>query len=131
MSIVVKNELADPWIFDSSAGRRRIEPGEVQIISDLEWQGVISAKRGLGKLRALWPNEATSDSNSMKFDYYQVVTDYEIRYLGIAQQGTLETDPKWTIKRFEHQTLGGENFVSGIQILADVAWDDRATLLWA
>ena len=130
MTVVVKNELTDPWVFDGSAGKRRVEPGQVSVISDEEWNDVISAKRGPGGLNALWPNEATSDSNALKFDYYLVGADYEIRHLGFSQQGVLISVPEWTVKRFEHTTLGGENLVSGIQVLGGVAWDDRATLPW-
>lgn len=130
MTVVVKNEQSKPYVFEGSAGKRQIAAGEVQVVSDDEWGSVISALRGPGKLNPLWPNEVTSDTESLKFDHYLVGAEFEVRYIGISVQGSLTNEPKWTIKRFEHTTITGENFVTGIQVLHSAAWDDRASLPW-
>lgn len=128
--IVVKNEKADPYIFASPGVKKTFAAGEIAVLSEEEWNSVPFSQRGPGKLNPLWPNEASSDSSKTKLEYYQVGADYEVRYIGLAQQSDSTADEVWIIKRFSHQTLGGENLVTEIQILENVAWDDRATLPW-
>lgn len=89
--------------------------------------------RGPGRINPVWPNRATSDSSKTKLDYYTFGGDYQIRYLGFADQADADTDKVWYIKRFEHVNLAGSTEpirVAAIQIFENVAWTDRAILPW-
>lgn len=130
MSVVVRNERNQPYVFSGSRGTRQIAPGEIAVISETEWDDVITALRGPGEINPLWPNEVSSDIAAMKFDYYTVGADTEVRYIGFAQQGILTSEDRWVIKRFGHETIGDGNYVNDIQVLQGVAWDDRASLDW-
>lgn len=131
MALLVKNERTTAYIFDGSRGSRQIAPGELQVIADEEWATVIAANRGPGQINPLWPAEATSEYQQLLFDYYLVGSEYEARYIGSAEQGSDTSEPVWVIKKFAHSTFAGINNVTSLQVLTDVAWDDRATLGWA
>lgn len=128
MPVVVRNELAEPWVFEGSRGSRQIAPGATAVISDDEWATVISAKRGPGGLHAI-SNDPGSQSKTA-FDYALVNGSYEVVYLGGASQSSLGTDQTWTVKFFKYGTFGGSNQITEIQVLDGVAWSDRATLPW-
>jgi len=129
MPVVVRNELAEPWVFEGSRGSRQIAAGATAVISDEEWATVISAKRGPGGLHAI-SNDPGSQTKTA-FDYALVNGTYETVYLGEAAQSAADTDSVWTIKFFQYGSFGGSNQITEIQILDGVAWADRATLPWS
>lgn len=133
MSVLVRNESNSPWIFDRSAGKRQLAVGEMQVISESEWESIITAKRGPGQINALWP--AQTDLAAVEMDYD---INGNIIFIGIAtnlvwDQGlqayrSIRTsDPPWTIKKL---TYVGSSVVS-IQSLENAIWDNRASLGWS
>ncbi len=67
-----------------------------------------------------------------QFDYYTPAGSSlnQIRYMGIAVQGTANNAATWIVRRFSHQRLGTEDKITDIQVLTG-SWDNRATLLWS
>jgi len=55
-----------------------------------------------------------------------------LRYEGMSFQGTPPSANSWNIRRFEWSAgpILGDFVLVRIQVLADVAWDNRATLPW-
>jgi hypothetical protein len=127
MSVLVRNEFAEPWVFEGSGGKRQLAPAEVALISDAEWNSIISEKRGSGGINPL----DSSERVKTEFDYASVNGSYEVIYIGQASPSTADTDDRWTIKKFSYQSLGGGNKVSAVEVMDSVAWADRATLSWA
>lgn len=133
MAVVVKNEGASPFYFGERAGgstRKKLEPGQIDTISDQEWDSVPVAKRGAGAIKCLWPNDVTSDTLKVKIDHYAFNGTLEPRYVGSAVQGSATNQPVWTIRRLSHTSLASKNYVTEVQVLEAVAWDDRASLSW-
>lgn len=132
MSVVVRNERDKPYRFvDDNRRQRVLDPGQVAVLTETELEQVPLHMRGPGEVNVLFPSEGSGDSNRTKFDYYDPgAGQFEVRYLGIAQQGDAEDEPVWTVKRFGHTQFGAEFLVTDIQILNDVRWDERAALGW-
>ena len=133
MAILVKNERTDPFILGQGAGKKTINPGDVALITEDEWGQVAVGLRGPGRMNPVWPNRATSDSSKTMLDYYSFGGDSQIRYIGFADQADATSSPVWYIKRFQHVDVGGLDpiRVSEIQILENVAWDNRDSLPWS
>jgi hypothetical protein len=71
------------------------------------------------------------DEQHQRLDYYDVGSGvFEIRYLGLAPQGTATDDPIWTIRRMSHTMFGGTPKITDVQTLTG-SWDDRASLSWS
>lgn len=130
MSVLVRNESAEDYIFRGSAGRRTIAAGETEVVSDAEWNGVATSMRGPGKLNPLYPTEDSAQS-MYQVEYEEVLTNFEVKYLGIADSQALTSDHVWTIKKFSYISPGGAPLISGVEVMLRVAWDDRATLPWS
>lgn len=129
MTVVVRNELSVPWVFEASRGSRQLAPGQVAVISDEEWASIITAKRGPGGMHAV-SNDPGSRIKT-KFDYADVGGgDFEVVYLGQADQGAQDADHVWSIKKFSYSSISGANQITSVEILDSVAWADRATLPW-
>lgn len=47
----------------------------------------------------------------------------QVQYLGYAERGTDEADPRWVIKRYTYSS----NLITEENIAKNVAWDDRTT----
>lgn len=128
MSVVVRNELDSPFYFGSGSERKRLDPGNVDTISQTELESVPFDKRGPGKINILWPNQATSQNPQIQLDYYTTGGQAEVRYMGVAPEGVGTDELKWVVRRFSHQVLGGITKITSIDVKENVAWDDRATL---
>lgn len=129
MSVLVRNETSSPWIFEASAGGRQLAPGATQVISEDEWESIITAKRGAGQINALWP--AQTDQTTLQLDYFEFGSGWQIRWIGVAALGALTSDSTWTIKQLSYSTVGGNVVVTEIQALSGVIWDNRASLGWS
>jgi len=139
MALLVKNESSSPYVFESSGGRRQIQPGDTQMISDEEWASVISAKRGVGHLnpQAL-PVSASVSATVTPNPPYALATRVDdvggtpdITYVGEADPGSATSSAIWRVKRVTDdgselltiEWAGGGNF--------DQIWDDRASLTYS
>ena len=136
MGLLVINERADgkPFVFPGDNRRNKILPnGAMAYISDSEWSEVPISMRGQGGIRIVSDSLTEEDDvDRTLLDYYDVFGSVELRYLGLAPQGSDTADAVWTIKQFSHsEPLPGDVRIADIQVLRDVAWDDRGTLPWS
>lgn len=128
---VVRNDSSGPLpISGRGANESTLQPGEVRYLTDKEYEHISWGNRGVGRLVTIAPNENTSETLKIKFDYYQPASEYEIRYIGYARQSADDADEYWTIRRHTHDDVGGKQLIVEIQVLENVAWSDRAILPW-
>jgi hypothetical protein len=132
MALVVRNDSTGVLRISGAGNERVINPGQVITLTEDEYENVPFDKRGFGKILAISPEEASSETLRNLLDWYipPVGSTVEIRYQGMAPQGSLESDPVWIIKRFSHDLFFTDVKINDIQVLSNVAWDDRNTLPW-
>lgn len=140
MAVLVRNETGEPWFVTSTnkrgQGEKFIAIGATIVLSDLEWAEVALTKRGPGGLNPLDPSLGDAAETKSELDYFASgFATTELRYLGESYQQALDTDPVWTIKRFDYvQIASGDVRISEIQVLVDVPWGtstgDRDALAW-
>ena len=123
MSIAVRNEQTDPFVFNEGGRRKVIQPGAVYVLSDAEWDSVIPSKRGPGAINPL----GTEENTKTNLDWDNTPN---LIYYGTASQQAADTDPLWTVKKFNYGSFGGQAKITQIQVLTNVKWSDRATLGW-
>jgi len=134
MSVVVVNESEHPFYVGSSRASqaaRRIDPDEVMVLSDAEWEQVSLRERSEGGLRVIWPIPSLTgqpEPTKQVYAYDDVNGSTEVVYSGTALQSAVATDETWTVKKL---TYDADNNVTEIQVLQDVAWDDREELEWS
>ena len=131
MAVEVTNELGRNYVFEGSAGKRQIGPGETQIISDLEWSTVISSYRGPGKLNASLGSSGGGGGGATTLTVYALELDDVgggVTYVGEALPGALTSASAWRIKRITE--VGPDitiEWADGDSLLNNV-WDDHLTL---
>jgi hypothetical protein len=132
MAIVVRNDSAGPMRISGYGNDKLIASGQILTLTDEEYSRIPFGRRGFGKLLSIAPEEASSETLRNLLDWYipDVGTTVEIRYQGMAPQGTNEADPVWIIKRFSHALFETDVKISDIQVLTNVAWTDRDSLSW-
>ena len=136
MAVLVRNETGSNWYFTGSnkrgQGDKFIAPGATVVLSDLEWQEVAITKRGPGGLNPLEPSLGGAAEVKSELDYGDPGSGTtELIYLGESYQAAATSDDVWTIKKFEYTTItSGDVRITEIQVMTDVAWDDRASLAW-
>jgi hypothetical protein len=126
---VVRNDGANAFQVSGGGNVSRIEVGEVRYLTDDEYSKIGWSNRGPGKIVSIAPNENTSETQKIKFDYIQPDVEWVIGYIGYARQTAADSDPVWTIRKHFYQDIGGYR-VTEIQVLENVAWTDRLTLPW-
>jgi hypothetical protein len=129
-AVVVRNETSRPFHFGNGSARKELPTGQIDTISEDELATVAFDKRGPGKINVLWPNQASSDNPAIKLDYFAFNAGNETRYMGVAPHGSLDSDSIWLIRRFDYVVAGTETKLANIQVIENVAWDDRGTLAW-
>lgn len=132
MAIVVRNDSATVVRISGAGNERVIQPNQVITLTEEEFTNVPFDRRGFGKILAISPEEASSETLRNKLDWYipPVGSTVEIRYQGLAPQGSLESDPVWIIKRFSHDIFFTDVKINDIQVLSNVAWSNRDLLPW-
>jgi hypothetical protein len=131
VAIVVRNDSVGPIQVPGRGNQNVILPGEVRVLTEVEYEKIDFANRGVGRLVAIAPNENTSETLRIKFDYYIPGGSVsEVRYIGYARQVALGSDPVWTVRRHSHGSFGSEWLITEIQVIENVAWDNRGGLAW-
>jgi hypothetical protein len=130
MAVVARNDSAGPIQIKGGSNTTVMLPGEIKTLTENEWASVSWQNRGPGRLISLSPEENTSEILKTKFEYYQPGPTNEIRYIGYATQDADDTDPVWTVRRYNHEQVGAEFLLTEVQVFTGVAWSDRATLPW-
>lgn len=132
MAIVVRNDSNTDIRLSGGGNDRLIKPGQVITLTDDEYEKIPFSKRGFGKVLAINPEEASSETLRNLLDFYvNDNNEYVIRYNGLAPQGVATSSPTWIIKRFSYSSFGDTaSHISDIQVLSNVAWDDRESLPW-
>lgn len=131
MAIVVRNDSAGEIQISGLSNITKIQPGEVRTLTEIEYQQVGWNNRGPGRLVTIAPEENTSETQQLRFDYYDPGDGtFQVKYIGYARPLALTSDLTWTIRRHEHTLFGGNYMLSHIEVLLNVAWDNRASLPW-
>jgi hypothetical protein len=131
MAVVIRNDSAGPIQVPGRGNQNVVLPGEVRVLTENEYEKIDFANRGVGRLVAIAPNENTSETLRIKFDYYNPGgATYEVHYIGYARQIAADTDPVWTVRRHSHAAFGSEWLITDIQVMENSAWSNRAGLAW-
>lgn len=142
MTVLVKNESGSDYRFAGHSNSKIIVAGATQLLSDDEWDSVVSSKRGPGQLNPQpLPVDASVTVPPVTVDpapayALAVRTDDvggspDVMYVGEADPGTATSAALWRVKRV---TDDGTEFVT-IQWAAAGAftqiWDDRTSLSYS
>src|SRR5574337_2002319 len=135
MTVLVKNESGSDYRFAGHSNSKIIVAGATQLLSDDEWDSVVSSKRGPGQLnpQAL-PVSATVNASVTPAPAYALATRVDdvggspdVTYVGEADPGTATAAALWRVKRL---TDDGSEFTTvewaGTGTF-DQVWDDRAS----
>jgi hypothetical protein len=136
MAVLVTNESGSDYRISGHSNQKLIPAGVTVLLSDAEWDTVITGKRGPGQLNPLpLPVDATVTAEpGPPYALALLLDDTEaggISYVGEALPGAATSAASWRVKRLTETgpdvavqwADGNGNF--------DNVWDDRASLSYS
>lgn len=141
MTVLVKNESGSDYRFAGHSNSKIIVAGATQLLSDDEWDSVVSSKRGPGQLNPQpLPVDASvtvppvtvtpAPAYALATRVDDVGGSPDVTYVGEADPGTLTSAASWRVKRL---TDDGSEFTTvewaGTGTFNQV-WDNRASLTY-
>jgi len=132
MTVLVTNESGSDYRFGGHSNKKLFPAGTTMMLSDDEWDSIITGKRGPGQLN---PQPLPiSGSFSAQQPAYALELDEvggTTTYIGEADPGTATTTAAWRIKRLEE--TGPDIVITWADGDSDFnnVWDDRASLTYS
>jgi len=129
MAVLVKNESGSDYRFSGHSNQKLFPAGATMLISDDEWDSVITGKRGPGQLNPQPMPIAGSFTADPPAPLATRLDDVGggVFYVGEAQPGTATSDPLWRIKKVTE--IGPDLIVQwadGVNTFTK-KWDERLT----
>ena len=134
MTVLVTNESGADYRFSGHSNQKLFVAGTTMLLSDDEWDSVITAKRGPGQLNPQ-PLPISGSFSAQQAVYAVVLDDVGgtpyVTYVGEADPGTATSAASWRVKKLEETgpdvvitwADGNANF--------DNIWDNRASLSYS
>jgi len=142
MAVLVKNESGQDYRFAGHSNEKLIVAGATVLVSDAEWDSVITGKRGAGQLS---PQPLPVDASvvippvtvdpappyALALELDDVGGSPYLTYVGEADPGTAPSAAAWRIKKLaETGPDVAVTWASGASTFTQI-WDDRASLSYA
>lgn len=128
MAVFVKNESGSDYRFSGHSNQKLFPAGTTMMLSDEEWDSVITGKRGPGQLNPiLFPVDTTTSVYGVRLDD----VGGGVSYVGEALPGTSTNVAQWRIKRIVE--VGADisvTWADGVSAFTK-KWDDRLTYTYS